>query len=487
MSSYDELPYADYCFERSHPERLAAIATLCERTPPDFSRCRVLELGCARGANLLPMALDLPDSEFVGVDLSGSQIDEATRRAAALGLVNVSFVARSITELDASLGEFDFIVCHGVYSWVPAPVRAAVLRVCRQNLRPDGVAYVSYNALPGWNGLRTIREFLAEHAPDGPALQRVARARRALAVLAESLRDNASPWSGWMRDELAGLAEVEDEYLFHEYLEEVNDAFSLREFDADARAAGLVHLGDADLRVGAAMMRPAAGDPIALSQSVDYTRNRRFRSALLVRGERGVSRADPACVARLHLATRAEALAHEAPALQGDAPARFAWEGGEAVIRDPWMKRAMQSLAGAEQRPMSFVELAATVGARLGVDRARALQMAAAKAPEVLDLLFDGAVTPHLSPARYAAEAGIRPQGSPLARIQAQSTDVVTTLRHTRVELPEDPHAVLRVIDGTRDRAEILAALPWSSRAPDRVARCEDALDWLAANALLQG
>ncbi len=485
MNTYDELPYADYCHERSHPERLAAIAVLCGRSPPDVSRCRVLELGCARGANLLPMALDLPGGEFVGVDLSATQVHEASRRAEALGLRNARFVACSITEVGDELGDFDYVVCHGVYSWVPAAVRDAVLRVCRARLRPEGVAYVSYNALPGWNALRTIREYLAEHAHEGPAAQRVLRARRALAVWRASLQTDGSPWAAWMRDELTGIAEAEDAYLFHEYLEEVNDAFTLRSFDAAARAHGLVHLGDADLRVGRALMAPGPGDAVDLAQSVDYTRNRRFRAALLQHAEKGAGRGEPAGVARLSLSTRAEPLAPEALAAVGGA--RFAWEGGEVVVSDPWLRQAMQCLVEAERRPVAFAELASAVGARRGVARPKALREAAARASGVLDLLFDGAVLPHLGPARYAGGAGLRPEASPLARSQAVGDDVVTTLRHTRVELPADPHAVLRLLDGARDRSALLAALPWTARDGDCAARLEDALEWLAANALLRG
>ena len=73
------------------------------------------------------------------------------------------------------------------------------------------------------------------------------------------------------------------------------------------------------------------------------------------------------------------------------------------------------------------------------------------------------------------------------ARSQAVGDDVVTTLRHTRVELPADPHAVLRLLDGARDRSALLAALPWTARDGDCAARLEDALEWLAANALLRG
>lgn len=485
MNAYDELPYADYCHERSHPERLAAIAVLCGRSPPPPSRCRVLELGSARGANLIPMAMDLPASEFVGVDLSAAQVDEASRRAEALGLRNLRFVARSITEVGDELGDFDYVVCHGVYSWVPAEVRDAVLRVCRERLRPEGVAYVSYNALPGWNALRTIREFLVEHAREGAAAQRVLRARRALSVWRASLQADGSPWAGWMRDELAGIAEAEDAYLFHEYLEEVNDAFTLRAFHAAAEAHGLAHLGDADLRAGRALMAPGAGDALSLAQSVDYTRNRRFRAALLQHAALGPGRAEPAGVARLSLSTRAEPLSPEALAAAGGA--RFVWEGGEVVVTDPWTRQAMQCLAEADRRPVAFAELAGAVGARRGVPRTKALREAAARASGVLDLLFDDAVLPHLGPARYAGGPGLRPEASPLARAQAVGDDVVTTLRHTRVELPADPHAVLRLLDGTRDREALRRALPWTAREGDVSARLEGALDWLAANALLRG
>ena len=187
---YDELPYADYCFPRTHPEHLFAVSALCGRPAPPFARCRVLELGCARGANLLPMALDLPESEFVGVDLSEVQVAEARRRAEALGLRNVSFRAESVEALSQD-APFDYVICHGVYSWVPPAARDAILAVCRERMRPGGVAYVSFNALPGWNALRTLRDFLLEHAPPGPAVQRVARARLALSVLDESLRAEA--------------------------------------------------------------------------------------------------------------------------------------------------------------------------------------------------------------------------------------------------------------------------------------------------------
>lgn len=484
---YDELPYADYCFPRTHPEHLFAVSALCGRPAPPFARCRVLELGCARGANLLPMALDLPGSEFVGVDLSEVQVAEARDRASALGLTNVTFRAESIAALSDD-APFDYVICHGVYSWVPPAVRDAILAVCRGRMRPDGVAYVSFNALPGWNALRTIRDFLREHAPPGPALERVRRARRALAVLDGSLQADPSPWSAWLRGELRELGGADDAYLFHEHLAAVNDAVYLRDFAAHAAAHGLAWLADADLRVAAPALRPGAGDPIALAQSVDFTHNRRFRASLLVHGETAAGPADPAALARLHLATRARVPDVGAAALTDDRPVTFPSDERPLVLRDPWMKCALHALAAEDRRPVSYAAMAAAAAARLGLDRRAALGAAAAHAPAVLDLLFDGAISLHAGAARYAEAAGLRPLASPIARAQAMGSDEVTTLRHTRIVLPGEARAVLRLSDGTRDRAALAAGLPRDARSEaERAGDCEQALDWLASNALLVG
>ena len=113
-------------------------------TPP-LSHCRVLELGCAAGWNLIPQAVDYSESRFVGVDLSQRQIDEGHSMVQSLGLDNIELRQASILDVDRSWGEFDYIICHGVYSWVDAEVRDKILAICKENLSPNGVAYVSYN------------------------------------------------------------------------------------------------------------------------------------------------------------------------------------------------------------------------------------------------------------------------------------------------------------------------------------------------------
>ena len=478
--SYDELPYADYAFPRSHPEHLQAVSLLCGRAAPSFARARVLELGCARGGNLLPMAVDLPDGDFVGVDLSARHIAEAEARVLRFGMRNVTLVHGSLDALDEALGDFDYIVCHGVYSWVPPAVRAAILRVCRARLRPDGVAYVSFNALPGWNALRTLRDFLRMHVPEGAAPARVGAARRALAVYDEALRAGGGAYAAWMRAELAALAEADDSYVFHELLEAHNEPVYLKDFVDAARAQGMAYLADADLSVAAPALRGGATDPVALAQSVDFAVNRRFHAALLVRDTGVAWRVDVASIARMHLATRAELAADcEETTLRGERPFVFTVDGVAREVRDVWLGALLATLAVEERRPVPYAIACARVAAMLRLDATSARTLAAKRAADVLELLWEGVVTPHLGGARYEAEASLRPWSSPYARAQAVMGTAVTTFRHAQVDVAAFERSVLALLDGTRDRSALVAELGATA------GRCEEALAWLARNALL--
>ena len=103
-TSYDLIPYVSKAYSQSHPDRLAAIATLAGLRPVPVVSCRVLELGCAAGGNLIPMAVALPGSTFLGIDLSSKQIDEGKRLVAELGLKNIELTRKDIQELGPDAG-----------------------------------------------------------------------------------------------------------------------------------------------------------------------------------------------------------------------------------------------------------------------------------------------------------------------------------------------------------------------------------------------
>ena len=111
-NAYDQLPYPSLAYSQTHPDRLATLATVLGMKPAPVDRCRVLELGCASGGNLIPMAYALPESKFVGVDASQVQVAEGQRVIEALALDNAKLQHMDILDVDASLGQFDYIIVH---------------------------------------------------------------------------------------------------------------------------------------------------------------------------------------------------------------------------------------------------------------------------------------------------------------------------------------------------------------------------------------
>src|SRR5262249_55523737 len=148
---------------QTHPNRLAVIASLFGMTPAPVERCRVLELGCGNGSNVIPMAASLPESNFVGIDLAGEPVAEGNQMVSELGLQNIRLVHGSVTTIGDDWGQFDYILAHGLFSWVPAEVRSCILRLCRERLAPEGVAFISYNALPGCHVRNMLREMMLFH------------------------------------------------------------------------------------------------------------------------------------------------------------------------------------------------------------------------------------------------------------------------------------------------------------------------------------
>ena len=247
-TSYDEVPYESHPYAQTHPSRLAVVARLFGLTPPPIETARVLELGAAAGGNLVPIAEAFPDSWCVGIDLSARQVADGEQWVRKLGLRNVSLRHASITDVDDTYGTFDYVICHGVFSWVPTAVREAILDVCARRLAPNGVAYVSYNTYPGWHMRGMIRDMMRYHALRfSDTTQRVGQARALLDFLAQSCRQDG-PYPTLLKSELESVRRQADHYLFHEHLEEVNDPLYFHQFVAMAKAHGLRYLGEA--RVG---------------------------------------------------------------------------------------------------------------------------------------------------------------------------------------------------------------------------------------------
>jgi SAM-dependent methyltransferase len=241
--AYDAVPYTEHAYAESHPDNLEVVARVAgwSIAPAAAGPRRVLELGCGRGGNLLPMASSWPEAIFLGVDRSAAQIGHARQVAEAAGLTNVTFDVGDASAVDVGGGVFDFVVCHGVYSWVSMEARRAILGRVRAALAPSGVAYVSYNTLPGWYRKLAARDWM-RFASQWPDLQ--LEPKQALAWLVAAASPGLEAYRRDVDEVRRRLLETDAAYAMHEFLSEEHHPVDVATFLAEARAAGLTYLGD---------------------------------------------------------------------------------------------------------------------------------------------------------------------------------------------------------------------------------------------------
>lgn len=474
-SSYDELPYLNRAFPQTLPDRLGTNARLFGLEPADPATCRVLELGCASGDNLIPMAVELPEARFVGIDLSQRQIEQARRTVDALGLANIELSRHDIADVDASWGAFDYVVCHGVYSWVPAPVREKILAICRENLAPNGVAYVSYNTLPGWHMRGMVRDMMVYHAAQFPdAAAKVRQARALLDFIAQSVPAEA-PYGMTLRQELERIRNQPDVYVFHEHLEAVNDAVYFHQFVAAAGRHGLQYLGEAEFGQMLASKFPPqvaetlqriAPDIVRMEQYMDFMRNQTFRQTLLIHAGATLQRNLGDVQLEGYVAASAARPVSAQPSLaEGVAEGFRTPDGATHTIGDALTKAALVLLGQQWPRSVRVEELAAMCNATLreAAGAATGASPAEAGASALSGRLLQGyaahAVELRLHAPRLAPTPSARPVASPLARLQAPRGGTVTNLRHEPVEPNDLQRRLLPLLDGTRDADALVAAL----------------------------
>jgi SAM-dependent methyltransferase len=245
---YDELPYRSIPIEWTAPEHLALASMLHGGPRQALDSYRLLELGCGNGANLLPLAFYRRHATFVGVDGAQSQIEVANERKQALGLFNIEFISTDFLAAAKRLtDEFDFIIAHGIFSWVPHEVRDALLELCARFLRRGGLLYLNYNARPGWNVRGMVREFLlAQTAGTEDLLARAQLAHEVAAKVASFLPFDQHPYSQLMANEFRYASEINLSSVAHDYLAAHNHPYWRSEFLALALRHDLDYVADAN-------------------------------------------------------------------------------------------------------------------------------------------------------------------------------------------------------------------------------------------------
>jgi len=471
-TSYDTIPYRSNPFRQSHPPRLAAIAKLFGLDAPPVDNCRVLELGCSMGGNLMAMAQDHPASHFIGIDASSRQIADGWKRIDVLGLKNVQLKHMDILDIGDDLGRFDYIVSHGVYSWVPAPVQNKMLEVCQRHLATNGVAYISYNTYPGWHVRGLVRDIMLYRGTQfsDPAA-RLKQAKSLVEFVAQATRGGDTPYTRLLQGELKAMGQMEDYYLHHDHLEENNHPVYFNEFARRLTVNGLQYLGEADFstmistnfapEVAKTLNELGAHDIVQMEQYMDFVRCRYFRQTLMCHSGIRLNRTlSPAVVKGFYFASNATPTA---PLRIDDGQiATFQTPSGNGVnCKSPMTKIALRTLQRQWPEFLAFTDLlgrAKSEAAKEGHPADEA-SVESFLAGEMLACMAVGVVEWRLTPPPFTTDVGVSPAATPLARLQASQGYGVTNLRGETITLDEIHRQTLRQLDGRRDIARLTDVL----------------------------
>lgn len=466
-TNYESVPYLSQSFSFTHPARLAATARLFGLDAAPSNVARILELGCASGINLAGLALSLPGSELIGVDLSETQVDAGKEVIKELGLSNVTLERLDIKDVGARFGTFDYIICHGVFSWVPQELQQNILETCRSQLNPHGVAYISYNTLPGWYPRKMIRDMLLYHAEQFRDSEMfIPQARSMVTLLQRSLRSVDAPLAVYLRNSLTQIDNHPDWYLRHDVLEETNEPLYFHAFAAMAEAAGLQYLGDAELSKMVDFGFPEdvrkalhliADDIVRFEQYLDFLWNRGFRRSLLCHADRELTREQaPSRVAGLHAASPLKRTGTLIPkdgtrdVIRLENPS-----GGFIETNDPYIVHALETLENSWPQSVSFDDLYSAAQDSLAEKYAPTPEAAAAErdhlALGIWNLASRGLLELSDTPLPFTTEVSATPAVSALARAQVeQGLLEVSSIRNEVVALSPNEARLLSQMDGTR-------------------------------------
>jgi len=507
MQLYDEIPYPLLTHSYTHPDRLAVVGKLMGLHPASPDSCTVLELGCGSGANLIAMAELLPESRFVGIDYSARQIEEGRQIVAELGLENVDLRFADVLQLPDHAGDFDYVIAHGFYSWVPDPVREKALRLIKASLTPHGIAFISFNAYPGWHQLKALRDMMLYRARGiaGP-VQQANVAREFITLLAES-QTESSPFASFVRQyhsSFQGRGPVPESQfvatLLHDELAGVNDPFYFHEVVERAEAAGLQFLAEADLEGSTSIglnsdvvskLASFAADSIDMEQYLDFIRNRGFRRTLFCHEEAPVARnlqATRKAFEGLYLGSFATPERRKRGATGNSV--RFVTPDDIAYSTDqPVVQAAFRYLGKIHPGVVTFDDLYAEASRAVRGDAPPPPREADALASVLLRNFFysRSLVELYVAPRHVEARVTLRPRTSAFARFMARSgAEKVANARHEQVQLSEIARALVPLLDGEHGLASLVAA--GEAAAPGATRKqVEDELRWLARVAMLVG
>ncbi len=463
-TSYNEVPYPSFVFPQTSPDRLATLARLRGVNAVDPNASRMLELGCGDGTNLLAFAHAYPNSRFVGIDLAERHIEDAVASAKELGLKNIEFIAADLCRIDlAKLGKFDFIVAHGLFSWIPDKVREAVLHIYKECLTENGVGYISYNAYPGCHIREMINGMMQFHIEgiEDP-IDKVSEARRFLEFLSDSVPDGSN-YCETLRTEFEQIKSRSDSNIYHDDLAELNQPFYFHEFISMMDDSELSYIGEANpSTANPDKIKPGvresifeiSDDPLVREQYIDFLEKRRFRASLVCRTKaEPLSEYDPAAIRDLRITSTLNPLGNN-EVKTTDGP-RFEGPNGGLDINHPLTKTMLLVLSERGLTGMRYSELIKEAANRIDTDLTESeIEQSEAFLIRMFRAEF---IHLHSCEPKFTTIISEKPLASAFARRQtAKGSNFITTLAEANLNIENVFIAeTLKLCDGTRNKNEI--------------------------------
>ena len=301
---YSELGYKSMPFPYTTPATLEAYAALVGVSAPNPKTARVLELGATYGGNIISQALFNPDATFVGIELSQEQVEKGNEVIANAGLTNVSLVQSDIASIGSEIGTFDYIIAHGVYSWVDDGVKDALLRLIDEHLAEDGIAYISYNTYPGWHTMDEVRQLMMFSNRDKTQFnhkEKVLHGKTIGSIVGSQILkyDNLKERNSKFLGALRSVMQKDEYYVGHDHLEPNNDPVYFYQFNDHLGAHNLAYLCDADLTlsmvrsfdadIADTLDKLALNDHVAQEQYLDFILDTTFRKSIICKAKHAES------------------------------------------------------------------------------------------------------------------------------------------------------------------------------------------------------
>ena len=301
---YSELGYKSMPFPYTTPATLEAYAALVGVSAPNPKNARVLELGATYGGNIISQALFNPDATFVGIELSQEQVEKGNEVIANAGLTNVSLIQSDIASIGSEIGTFDYIIAHGVYSWVDDGVKDALLRLIDEHLAEDGIAYISYNTYPGWHTMDEVRQLMMFSNRDKTQFnhkEKVLHGKTIGSIVGSQILkyDNLKERNSKFLGALRSVMQKDEYYVGHDHLEPNNDPVYFYQFNDHLEAHKLAYLCDADLTlsmvrsfdadIADTLDKLALNDHVAQEQYLDFMLDTTFRKSIICKAKHAES------------------------------------------------------------------------------------------------------------------------------------------------------------------------------------------------------